>query len=61
MENKLLGEIKDSFKQRIAKQGMSVRKFCALHDISYETFKRLDNPTIKTLDSIETALRSMES
>jgi predicted transcriptional regulator len=60
MPNKLLEERISRWEERMAALGITPYKFCEKCDISYDTYRRLSNPTIETLDRIEKALRKME-
>ena len=52
--------IKRGWKARLALLGISPKKFCEANDISYESWKRLKNPTIATCEDIENKLAKLE-
>ncbi|CAB5212797.1 hypothetical protein UFOVP191_23 [uncultured Caudovirales phage] len=58
---KLFKEIIEEFGNRIDKLGVSKRKVCEVADIHENTFYNMTNPTISTLNSIETALVKLEA
>ena len=61
MQNKQIAELLQNWHERIKKQGLSRRQFCKMFDISYDTYKRLKNPTIYTMQKIENGLLYLES
>ena len=52
--------IKRGWEARLKLLGISARQFCKDTGISYDTFKRIKNPTMDVCDRIETELQKLE-
>lgn len=59
--NTLLEEIVSSWRWRIRKLGMTIREFCELAGVNYNTFHNMRNPSIRLVDKIEKELQRLES
>lgn len=53
--------IKRGWEARLKLLGISARQFCKDTGISYDTFKRIKNPTVEICDKIEAEIQKREA
>jgi hypothetical protein len=53
--------MKKGWEARLAMLGVSARQFCLDSDISYSTWKHMDNPSIGLCQKIEDAITKLEA